>query len=88
METRFFWSVGEKLTASLEAPEEEMVLIDDRPAGLVKAFEAIVQSDPECAQQIQRRLTVMAFGYAETQAFSQTDLQVMPLENWSCFHAV
>jgi hypothetical protein len=85
MEVKFFWKAADKLLASLEASEEEVMLIDDRPAGLVKAYETIAQSDPECAQQIKHRVTIIAFGCAETRAFSQIDLRVIPLENWSSF---
>jgi hypothetical protein len=87
MEAKFFWHMADKLLTSLDAPEEEVILIDDRPAGLVKAYETIVQSHPERAQQIQQRVTIMAFGCAETTAFPHTDLRVIPLENWSCFRA-
>lgn len=83
MNVRFFWDAGEKLTASLEAQEEEVLLIDDRPSGLVKAYEKLVQSNPQQAQQIKQRLTIVAFG-TDTHHFD-SDLRVIPLPNWLLF---
>jgi ABC-type histidine transport system ATPase subunit len=86
MDVRFFWDAGDKLIASLEAPEEEVFLIDDRPVGLLKAYEKISQCDAHKAQQIRQRLTLVAFGCTEElQGLPSSDLRVVPLENWSAF---
>jgi hypothetical protein len=85
MDVRFFWDAGNKLLASLEAQEEEVYLIDDRPAGLLKAYEKIVQSDPHKAQQIKQHVILVAFGYTDLQGLPGSDLRVIPLAHWSAF---
>jgi hypothetical protein len=87
-DVRFFWDAGHKLLASLEAQEEEVMFIDDRPAGLVKAYEKIAQSDPHKAQQIKQRVTIVAFGCVDGQGVPGSDLRVIPLARWSAFHAI
>ena len=34
-QVRFFWDAGHKLTEALEAREDQIILIDDRPEGLI-----------------------------------------------------
>jgi hypothetical protein len=81
----FFWGAGEKLFASLQAQEREVFLIDDRPEGLLKAYTEIVHNDPETAQQIRERVTVVAFGRADAAGLDSSGLRVVPLSNWLSF---
>lgn len=84
-QTRFFWSPEEKLLASLEAEESSITLIDDRPDGLIKAYQGIEHKDPETARHMRERITLVAFGYENTQSLIHTDLHVVPLANWNQF---
>lgn len=83
MNVRFFWDAGEKLLASLEAQEKEVLLIDDRPEGLLKASTRIAHNDPETARQIHERVTLVAFGRADTTGLDGSELRVVPLADWS-----
>src|SRR5579884_1964064 len=85
MNVRFFWDVGEKLLASLEAQEKEVFLIDDRPEGLIQAYAKITLNDPEKARQIRERVTVVAFGRVDTAGLDGSGLRVVPLTDWSVF---
>jgi hypothetical protein len=82
----FFWDAGKKLTESLQAKEDQILLIDDRPDGLVKAYQKIATQDPDMAQQIKQRVTVLAFGSADVGLLPSSDLKVIPLPNWFVFH--
>jgi hypothetical protein len=82
----FFWDAGKKLTEALEAKEDQILLIDDRPDGLVKAYQKIVAQNPDVGQQIKQRITVLAFGSVDTSSLPSSDLKVLPLANWFVFH--
>jgi hypothetical protein len=83
----FFWDAGKKLTEALEAKEDQILLIDDRPDGLVKAYQKIAAQHPDVAQQIKQRITVLAFGAVNTGSLPSSDLKVLPLPDWFVFHA-
>ena len=86
MDVHFFWNQAEKLLASLEAQEEKVLLIDDRPNNLIKAYTEIAQNDLDKAQQIRQRVTVVAFGCADTDSLDRSGLRVVPLMDWSTFY--
>lgn len=59
---QFFWDAADKLIKSLEAPEEYIALIDDRPGGLLQAYQRIRASNLAQAEVIRRRVLLVAFG--------------------------
>jgi hypothetical protein len=61
-EVQFFWDIADKLIKSLEAPEEYIALIDDRPGGLLNAYQRIREDNPTQAEEIRRRVILVAFG--------------------------
>jgi len=85
MNVRFFWDAGEKLLTCLEAQEKEVLLIDDRPEGLLKAYTKIAHNDPETAWRIRERVTVVAFGRTDTAGLDGSGPRVVPLADWSAF---
>jgi hypothetical protein len=82
----FFWDVSEKLTKSLEAPEEQIVLIDDRIGGLLHAYQRIAEHNPTQAEEIERRVSLVAFGADGMKDLPQVEHapSVFSLEDW--FH--
>lgn len=84
MGVRFFWDMAEKLLQASEPAETQSILVDDRPSGLFKAYQHIAENDPQKAQQIRERVTLIAFGYADIRQFSiPNGLRVLPLAEWS-----
>lgn len=83
-DTHFFWDPAKKLIQALEATEEQIILIDDRPGGIVKAFETIVAKDGKTAEQIRARVILVAFGQC-TIPKDTKGLRVIPLLQWSHF---
>jgi hypothetical protein len=85
MDAQFFWDPAEKLVKSLKAQEDQVVVIDDRPEGLIASFQKILTQNPLQASQIRERVTLVAFGRRSLQGLPPTDLYIHPLENWSQF---
>jgi hypothetical protein len=80
----FFWDAGEKLLRSLDAPEERIMLIDDRPSGLARAYEVILEKDPEKARQIRERIVLVAFGITDSRMLpALAGLRIVPLLSWA-----
>jgi hypothetical protein len=89
IDVQFFWHAGDKLLKSLEAEEDQIVLIDDRPAGLAKAYEEIAAKDPQVAQQIRQRILLVAFGCTDPQLLPRIPgFRVIPLATWPAFDRV
>lgn len=84
-QVRFFWDAGHKLTEALEAREEQIILIDDRPDGLIQAYKNIAEKDPDIAQHIRQRVTVLAFGTFDIHASASSLLRIVPFASWSSF---
>jgi hypothetical protein len=84
-DVRFFWDAGEKLTASLEAREDQILLVDDRPDGLVQAYQKIAEKEPSLARQIRQRVKVLAFGFTDISTYYSSSLRVIHLPSWSSF---
>lgn len=82
----FFWDAANKLRKALEAPEDRIALIDDRPAGLLHAYQRIAGEDPVCANEIQKRVILLAFGSAAMDGLPQIENapEILPLADW--FH--
>jgi hypothetical protein len=87
-QVRFFWDAGHKLTESLKAREDQIILIDDRPDGLIDAYQNIAEKDPGVAQQICQRVRLLAFGSTNSHADFASPLQVIALKSWSSFYTV
>ena len=85
-QVRFFWDAGHKLTEALEAREDQIILIDDRPEGLIRAYQNIAEKDPDVARHIRQRMVVLAFGIFDIHAYASSLLRVVPLTSWSSFH--
>ena len=86
MNVSFFWDVKEKLLHALEQPDLQIVLIDDRPEGILKAYSHIQTHDAQKAQEILARITLVAFGLSQMQAAASSGgLTVVPLPDWSHF---
>lgn len=85
----FFWDAGEKLLWSLDAPEDRIVLIDDRPSGLARAYESILGKDPDKARQIRERVVLVAFGITDQHKLpALPGLRIIPLSSWADFKHV
>lgn len=86
-EVRFFWDPGEKLLAALEASEERIALIDDRPEGLLAAHARLATEQPQRAQEIATRLALVAFGMTEAEVAQLPQVlgapTVLALPAWS-----
>lgn len=82
---QFFWDAGDKLTQALAAPEDAIALIDDRPGGLLKAYQRIRENNPEQAEAIRKRVILIAFGPDAMEDLPCVDQApgILALEGWS-----
>jgi hypothetical protein len=82
-ETQFFWDPAKKLTQALEAREEYILLIDDRPQSILNAFVGLTEKDAKTANRIRERVTLVAFQCTVPE--DTKGLRVIPLTHWSHF---
>lgn len=74
----FFWDAGEKLLAALETSEDRIVLIDDRPEGLLEAHVRIAAEQPQRAQEVAARLVLVAFGMTKVAVAQPPQIPAAP----------
>lgn len=89
MNVRFVWNLAEKLDEALAASEQQVVLIDDRPAQLLQAYQKLAKSAPHLAREIRERVILAGFWLAERDLASLPIVpqapKVLPLATWSQF---
>ncbi len=85
-DVRFFWDAVEKLRVALEAPEPWVMLIDDRPAGLLEAYQQEAKQNLQQAKEIKERVILVAYGYSTLEQVPTIPdaPRVFPLADW--FH--
>jgi hypothetical protein len=84
-EVSFVWDITHKLIHALEATAPYTLLIDDRIAGIVDAYDRIAQCDPQQAEEIRRRVIIVSYG-AELDHSGDMP-RILSLKDWSSFSA-
>lgn len=89
MEVRFFWNLAEKLEYALDASEQQVLLIDDRPGQLLQTYHKLAERTPKLAREIKERVILVAFWLTEADLVSLPAIpdapKVLPLAAWSQF---
>ena len=70
-----------KLYAAYAETHMEIVLIDDRLDTLLQGFEEITKNEPEMADNLRRRLTIVAFGIETVPEYFH-GLRLLALPSW------
>lgn len=87
MEVSFVWSLAEKLEHALDASEQQVLLIDDRPGQLLQAYHKLADDAPQLAQRIRERIILVGFWLTERDLASLPSVprapKVLPLATWS-----